>query len=82
MFESLGIAIAQPKTCIWSRISRTQAEEIVVNWHQGSIHKLRKTVVRGTKLNEINLLSYALTQRKMLVLVNGNKFKIDRQQHT
>ena len=39
----------------------------------------------ATKKNKLFVLHdecvYLSSQRKMLVLVNGNKFKIDRQQH-
>ena len=42
-------------------------------------------IFSATKKNKLFVLHnecvYLLSQRKMLVLVNGNKFKMDRQQH-
>ena len=42
-------------------------------------------IFSATEKNKLFVLHnecvYLLSQRKMLVLVNGNKFKMDRQQH-
>ena len=43
--------------------------------------KGRNPVKTRIQFNAYVLLTCNLTQRKMLVLVNVNKFKIDRQQH-